>query len=237
MDHLGPPGRNEPCLCGSGERFKNCCGKVGVNAQPPREIIIVKQFLSSAECQALVDVAKSSAAEEMGQYVEGSHRETVEYSQQRVGDLVNDIELHPQLLEVCTRAYKEQVSPRFNVQIQWMENPHILRYGPGGKYLPHADSESWNATEQRWKKIVDRDVSLLIYLDEDYTGGLLNFVRFNYAIKPSTGMLVFFPSDARYLHEAQALISGSRHVIVSWGAARGVDKVLAAPPDAAIPVT
>lgn len=25
-EHVKPPGRNEPCRCGSGKKFKKCCG-------------------------------------------------------------------------------------------------------------------------------------------------------------------------------------------------------------------
>ena len=30
------PGRNDPCPCGSGKRYKHCCGQVGGESPPPQ---------------------------------------------------------------------------------------------------------------------------------------------------------------------------------------------------------
>ena len=66
-------------------------------------------------------------------------------------------------------------------------------------------------------KKADRDVSLLIYLNNDFEGGDLRFNYFNYTFSPRKGDVVLFPSDHRYMHEAQLVSKGTRYVIVSWG--------------------
>lgn len=43
-------------------------------------------------------------------------------------------------------------------------------------------------------------------------------------------MLMHFPSDARYAHCAEPVTRGERHVIASWAAAVGTDRVRPGPP-------
>ena len=61
----------------------------------------------------------------------------------------------------------------------------------------------------------------------DYSGKKfeLEFTSFNYKIKPKAGMLIGFPSDHRYLHAALPTLSGTRYVIVSWGAVLGNQRI------------
>jgi predicted 2-oxoglutarate/Fe(II)-dependent dioxygenase YbiX len=77
---------------------------------------------------------------------------------------------------------------------------------------------------------MDRDVSLIIYLNREFTGGALRFINFNYEHAPKTGDLVFFPSDHRYMHEAQKVESGVRYAITSWAAYRNTPRVMDKPP-------
>jgi predicted 2-oxoglutarate/Fe(II)-dependent dioxygenase YbiX len=86
-------------------------------------------------------------------------------------------------------------------------------------------------------KIHDRDISLLIYLNEDYTGGGLSFMNFNYHLRPKTGDMLAFPSDNRYEHQAEEVQSGIRYVIVSWAAFNGSKRVLDSPPPGSIILT
>lgn len=61
-----------------------------------------------------------------------------------------------------------------------------------------------------------RDISLLIYLRDDFEGGELHFKRLNYSLKPKAGMLVWFPSDVRFEHMAKPVTHGNRLAIISW---------------------
>jgi predicted 2-oxoglutarate/Fe(II)-dependent dioxygenase YbiX len=80
----------------------------------------------------------------------------------------------------------------------------------------------------------DRDYSVLLYLNEEYEGGELEFVNQKYRFKPKTGMLVGFPSGHEYLHAALPTTSGIRYVIVSWAAIIGSPRVRQLPPYASV---
>ena len=126
---------------------------------------------------------------------------------------------------LVARAFEEQVLPRSGQQIDWFEEPQLLRYTAGGFYLYHVDAYYRVPEEQAWRKSVDRDISMLLYLNDDFEGGELEFKRFAWCLKPAAGMLVWFPSDVRYEHMALPVTSGCRYVVVSWAAASGVERV------------
>jgi predicted 2-oxoglutarate/Fe(II)-dependent dioxygenase YbiX len=114
-------------------------------------------------------------------------------------------------------------------EIEWFEKPKVLRYGPGNYYGVHADNCYRARTDNFWTKKIDRDISLLIYLNEDFEGGSLSFEKFFYSFQPRVGDLVLFPSDNRYKHCANPVRSGTRYAVVSWGAFLGEPRVHATP--------
>jgi predicted 2-oxoglutarate/Fe(II)-dependent dioxygenase YbiX len=91
-----------------------------------------------------------------------------------------------------------------------------MRYTKGGYYKAHSDADIFDSKTGVWKKVLDRDYSLLLYLNDDFEGGAVHFTHFNYTFKPRKGDLLIFPSHHLYLHEAQLVESGVRYVIVSW---------------------
>jgi len=100
--------------------------------------------------------------------------------------------------------------------------------------IKHADSQNMDVANRTWSKIIDRDLSLLIYLNDGYEGGELSFYKLNYQIRPRAGAVVLFPSDHRFLHQAETVKKGVRYAIVSWASVKGIEKVAQNPPGCAI---
>ena len=55
------------------------------------------------------------------------------------------------------------------------------------------------------------DWTALIYLNDDYTGGKLEFNNLGYSITPTAGSIVFFSSDE--VHTAHQVLSGNKYFI------------------------
>lgn len=232
---LKPPD-DAPCLCGSGRAFIRCCGDPSSDRAPPAEVVVAGDFLTAEVCRSIVEYADRTAAQPMRQDTTkpgGGDEVKKVRSAQRVGELVPIDGMADEIVNLVGRAWRYEVEPRFHMELEWFECPQLLRYGPGGRYVPHADSDVWNPEQSAWQRAVDRDFSLLIYLDQSFTGGSLSFLNFNYVLHPKPGMLVYFPSDARYLHEATPVQSGRRHVLVSWAASFGTPRVRPRPPQSA----
>jgi predicted 2-oxoglutarate/Fe(II)-dependent dioxygenase YbiX len=103
-------------------------------------------------------------------------------------------------------------------KIRSFEVPQLMKYTVGGFYKPHSDAELFDEEKRQWYRVFDRDYSLLLYLNDDFRGGAVEFTYFNYTFKPKKGDLLIFPSNYLFLHEAKKVESGVRYVIVSWAA-------------------
>lgn len=82
----------------------------------------------------------------------------------------------------------------------------ILKYGVGQKFINHIDDH----------QDFHRRISFVYYMNEDYTGGEINFPRFGISYKPNANELLVFPSTYVYNHSVDPVVSGTRYAVVSW---------------------
>jgi predicted 2-oxoglutarate/Fe(II)-dependent dioxygenase YbiX len=84
----------------------------------------------------------------------------------------------------------------------------LLKYEGGN--LDHYDAhyDGGHGT-RRW-------ISAILYLNDDYEGGELEFVAFKEKYKPKAGTLVIFPSTYAYTHIAHTVTKGTKYAIVTW---------------------
>lgn len=203
----------------------------------PPGVLLVRNFLPQHVCQHLIRYADKTAGRKLE--VVDNERSTrdkiaTKESSGRVTDHVPINAISGDLLPVFIDVYAKRLAPFYGVEFEWFERPQILRYSAGGKYDPHADAENMDSKTRQWSRSQDRDISVLLYLNDDYEGGELGFDHLGYEFKPEAGMLVAFPSDHRYLHAARPTRSGTRYVIVSWAAVLGTPRVQSAAPYASV---
>lgn len=91
-------------------------------------------------------------------------------------------------------------------QLIHTEGYDMLKYSAGQEYKAHYDGSTASA----------RAVSVIIYLNDDYEGGELEFVNFELKIKPPAGSLFIFPSNYPYSHIAHPVTSGTKYALVTW---------------------
>ena len=230
------PRRRDPCFCHSGDAFKDCCGNLSPDRKTPHGIIIKENTWTRQQCQDLRDIADRCHSEwlKVGRIDDETGETVFSHDENRVtqGVMLGKC----QSLVTChvNNLWRDVIEPELGVEIEWFEMPQLLRYSGGGFYAPHADADTYIRERDSWERSLDRDLSLLIYINEDYEGGNINFTNFEYAHKPKAGELIVFPSDQRYLHCAEKVSSGTRYAIVSWAAVKGSPRVRERAPDGAI---
>lgn len=79
----------------------------------------------------------------------------------------------------------------------------ISKYSVGKSMGPHVDD--YNNGD-------DPNISVVLYLNDDYTGGEINFPEQNVTIKPEAGSIVIFPSVEPYYHQSLPVISGIKYM-------------------------
>jgi len=107
------------------------------------------------------------------------------------------------LLLAATVPYADRyqiAEPMFHEQYQ------ALKYRPGEQYKVHYDGGTGSG----------RALSAVIYLNDNYTGGEIEFPNFKVKIKPEKGMLILFPSNYAYRHIAHPVLEGTKYSLVTW---------------------
>lgn len=183
----------------------------------PAGILILHEFLDPQICRSLMDYAK---AQSYAQSVKGERAE-IDGMAGEVLTLFNDIFCH-------------RLTPFYNADFEWYERPHILRYPEGVGHGQHSDAEAWQPDTKKWARAADRDYTVLLTLNHDYTGGEIDFTEQNYRIAPRAGTLIAFPSSHRYLYSAQPAAGNARHLLVSWGAQLGTPRARPLSPYASV---
>jgi predicted 2-oxoglutarate/Fe(II)-dependent dioxygenase YbiX len=120
------------------------------------------------------------------------------------------------------------INPFYEVTVRDREPSQVLHYGVGGHYIPHVDAETLYKDEiglDMWEKTLDRDLSVVYFLNDDFEGGELVFPALDLVIKPEAGKLVCFPSDHHYIHGVNPVTSGHRYTIVTWMRVKGMPSV------------
>ena len=231
------PRPEDPCFCGSDKIFSTCCGSMEVERPAPYGVHIFENFLTTDMVCELTDYADQCDGERL--MMIDNERSTPENivriaDERRIAERVTlGDHWHP-MNAMVRETFIDLAKQCFGVTLDWYETPDLMRYRAGGHYVRHADNANMDMASQLWSKVIDRDLSLLLYLNDDFDGGELHFCKFNFRLRPRAGTVVIFPSDHRYMHQAETVTRGVRYAIVSWASVNGIPKIAEAPTACAI---
>jgi hypothetical protein len=199
------------------------------------QIMILPNFIAPEMCAALCKYADDRTVVDLSVFDPESTNSSSEIQWQvdkNVRDtqmVVCDEDIEKQFNQVVQKAVREIINPFYGIDLQSAELVQFLKYGIGGKYEVHIDAESlWHVKSENrleWRKSTDRDISILIYLNNEYEGGELVFPNQHIALHPKAGMLVAFPSDHHFEHGVKPVTSGKRYVLVTWASLNPVEGV------------
>ena len=98
-----------------------------------------------------------------------------------------------------------------NLRLQSDLAVQILRYGPGQEFTLHADREPGSG-----RVYGARQLSAILYLNDDYEGGELEFPRQGVAYNPRAGSAIVFPSGFTHPHSSRPVKTGVKYSAVTW---------------------
>lgn len=109
-------------------------------------------------------------------------------------------------LDKTLNHYTTQIYPFAEKNIKSREQTmHLLRYDQTGHLPAHQD-----------QGVSSRVLSVLLYLNDDYEGGEIEFRHSNIKFKPEAGSVLFFPSNFLYVHEVYPVTKGPRYALPNW---------------------
>jgi predicted 2-oxoglutarate/Fe(II)-dependent dioxygenase YbiX len=194
-------------------------------------VLLWRNAISAEDLQFLADFVRQAEMTDslVSNFEDEAPHDTVEWvvdkkirdtQEVRLTDAVTD-----KINAIVGANVRTFVNAFYGVEVRDWEPAHILHYGVGGHYVPHVDAETLykdDIDRDFWEKTLDRDLSVVYFLNDDFVGGDLKFPDLDLVIKPEAGTLVCFPSDHNYIHGVTAVTSGHRYVIVTWMRVNGV---------------
>ena len=170
---------------------------VVINQEDQKHIHVIENFISEDDLNVIQDFCKTA------EYVESNPLIPIESISSVHGNRETPT-TH------ILRKYRNKIYPlleeifdcKINPDSGYSEIVAIARYIPGTSLNEHADKvcESW------------RDLSNVLYFNDDYEGGEIYFTQYGIEFKPKAGSLLLFPSAANFSHGVREIKSGNRLV-------------------------
>lgn len=110
-----------------------------------------------------------------------------------------------ELVDAGISKYIKQYEEKYHLPELTYFTIEALKYEPNEHYVMHYDNGS--------KHVAQRTTSCVIYLNDEYEGGEIEFVNFGIKVKPIKNSMVLFPSNYPYSHVAHKVLSGTRYAI------------------------
>lgn len=82
----------------------------------------------------------------------------------------------------------------------------VMKYDKGSFFKNHIDDSA----------AYSRTVSVVVYFNDDYDGGEIEFPGFDVSYKPQSGDILIFPSSFIYNHNVKEITRGIRYAAVNW---------------------
>jgi predicted 2-oxoglutarate/Fe(II)-dependent dioxygenase YbiX len=95
-----------------------------------------------------------------------------------------------------------------------LKRAQLLHYPTGAFNNLHADNCIINPKTGDVTKIKEWTHSAVIYLNEDFEGGEIEYPDLNFKFKPKIGYCVIHPAGAEFLHRVNPVTKGDRYCLV-----------------------
>ena len=120
-------------------------------------------------------------------------------------DIDNNMDI--QAINSALKNAIAQVSSHYakvnNIDIGSLAPLSVSKYSTGKSMGPHVDD---------YDDGENPNISVVLYLNDNYIGGELHFPEQGVTIKPEAGSIVVFPSTAPYYHESLPVQSGTKYM-------------------------
>lgn len=169
--------------------------------QNPYEIIdIIEKTDSISDDHSLISKWKDWKTSSDDPYVFGKQKMFKPYiGKEKNENFINIYKILKDGISKVSKHYEEQN----DLEIGNLSPLCINQYNTGSYMGPHCDtySESSNAT-----------ISVVLYLNDNYSGGELYFENQKVKIKPEAGSIVVFPSKPPYMHQSLEITDGIKYM-------------------------
>ena len=171
-------------------------------------------FLSHEECDELIKLIDQNH-QRSSVVVGGTDRSDI--TNHRTSSTSNLISSQPPVGDIHSK-----IADYLNLPLENGESLQGQLYEPGQYFKPHNDYFSGPAYKMHCLASGNRTHTLMVYLNDDFTGGETNFPKLQQSVKPEKGKAIWWKNmhegqtiDAT-LHEGVAVETGKKYIVTSW---------------------
>lgn len=180
------------------------------------DILLVDNLLEPSLCTHLLEVVNCCEfrSPPVGAHLQGELRSNEVLPFNTQNSLLASTA--PLLLDKVN-GIRELLSRRYQVPFSHAELYSIERSRPGQGYKRHSDGLILaNRYEELANGIPARDVGILGYLNQDFSGGEVLFPRQNVKVKPALGAAVIFPACYTHPYQILPVLQGVQYIFLGW---------------------
>lgn len=162
----------------------------------PENIKVINDFISLEDCELIIESLNSKEYIEHDLQIDDKKNPTIKRKSYMGLDIAN-------LQQEKVKAVLEDL---YGIKVT-AGSAHVAKWEPGQKLELHVDDLGRTSYNH---------IATLIYLNEDYEGGEIEFPTHNLSFKLSPGSLIMFPGNMNYPHEVKSILSGYRYTMPMW---------------------
>ena len=119
------------------------------------------------------------------------------------------------ILNNIRKKIKETIQTEYgNGKEVYADLIQLVRWFPGMEQHPHADDMKNIEDSDEW--FHHRDFGAILYLNNDYEGGITFYPEYELGIVPKPGMLAVHPGDSDHIHGVTRIENSNRYTIASF---------------------
>ena len=172
-------------------------------------ISIINDFIKADDIKKLLTLIGKAKPKDLDHEVP-NHKN---YTPSKILDENNNSEIFSLVNSYIDSIHRE-INTVFSIDVHKETDYSVVVYSEGEYLHPHFDAMTDKYHENRTPNGHEsRDISSVLYLNDDYLGGVLGFPFLNLSIKPPAGCLVIFPSSEKYTHLVDPIEKGLRYIV------------------------
>ena len=108
-----------------------------------------------------------------------------------------------------------KIEELYGIDTVYPDHLSVSRWFPGTSLPPHVDDMT-DSKEEGDEWFHHRDFGIVVYLNEEFTGGETYYPNHEVDVEPKVGRLVIHPGDSNHEHGVRKVEGGTRYTLSSF---------------------
>lgn len=175
------------------------------------DVVVYKNFMTPEECEKVIAYFEA-AGENWSQTCFYDSLGMSLIADPRILETSGLLDIHPRYFDNLRERIKAAVEEGFGRKVK-VNTQHAQKWPTGSFARWHSDNSDLDGKPSAWR--INKYASIL-YLNDNYGGGELEFRDHELKVKLEIGSLIVFPGGASNVHRVNEITDGTRFTVVGF---------------------